>query len=423
MEENQLRGNFHKNRNAYVVNNEPGIFHCHHYNCYLQACILDTSGYLPGIKTEVLVNSAQEIAYPLFVGHFKENNISSIDARKSIVEDYFRFAGFGKISLAEINKHGGKSNTEYDHYGIGWKSKFEAKPEEPVSFFTRGFLAGSVEAIYDLPTGSLDCLQNKCIAMGDNHSEFEIVELSENKTLLSTPQEGSYQTSVLPSPEGNVDYSGIREALIGMPLEGSPETGLLEAFGVLLTNHFANYYCKISYKTLRLFEDNMGENGTEMARDLLIEAGHVCAFNTFGGIMQSNEWNALIKPSLKSKEDWAHGITAVVNALGWGFWEIVDLIPNEKLVMKITSGYEANSYLGMYGSDSNEFVSFLATGGVAGIMNLVYLLNLPEKAPLTLDEDTYNKIHRSEGFFECKQLKCRAKGDEYDLFEATIKNR
>ena len=74
----------------------------------------------------------------------------------------------------------------------------------------------------------------------------------------------------------------------------------------------------------------MGSDGIATAEQLLTEAGHVCAFNTFGGVMQSDEWNAMIKPMLRTSDEWMHGIIAVINSFGWGFWEIDELISKGK---------------------------------------------------------------------------------------------
>jgi len=233
--------------------------------------------------------------------------------------------------------------------------------------------------------------------------------------------EGSFKKHSLQQPtaeQTGVDYSAVRKALTEMPIEGAPDSGIIDAFDVLLTRHYANYYCNISYSLLNLFLEKMGRKGLDIAIRLFVEAGHVCAFNTFGGIMQSNEWNGMIKPMLKSTDDWIHGIVAVVNAFGWGFWEIDEFIPNERLRLKIHNGYESNSYVEKFGESSIP-ISFLATGGAAGLMNLIYDLDLPNVSPVTLDDEMYKRIHSSEGFFEAKQLQCRAMGDDYDLFEAT----
>ncbi|MBL6448002.1 hypothetical protein JMN32_16920 [Fulvivirga sp. 29W222] len=411
-----LRGEFYPDRNAYVAAGEPAIFHCHHYNSYLQAVLLDASSYIDGIET-LLADSAQEIAHTQFKAFYGSNSLNE-EERKKAVEDYFKFAGFGKIDLKGIDATGGVVETSSDHYGVAFKSKFGIN-KKPVSYFTCGYLAGAIEAIYDMELGSLEANQDLCIGKGDEISRFTIIRSNNRKNkLIASQQEGNYQLHSLIQPDTTkVDYTAIRQALTNMPLEGAENTGLIDAFGVLLTRHYANYYCNISYGFLDLFTTQMGIDQIEIAKELMTEAGHVCAFNTFGGIMQSNEWNAMIKPMLSSKEDWIHGITAVVNSFGWGFWEIQELT-DEKIIMKITGGYEANAYLGRYKEKPSIPISFLASGGVAGLMNLVYVLDLPGRTPVTLDENLYREISNKPEFFKAKQLKCRALGDEFDLIEA-----
>lgn len=415
----QLRGSFYKNRNVYLAAEEPAIFHCHHYNCYLQAVLLDTRDYLPEIQ-QVLIDSAQEISYTQFTGFFRQSVSLSIQEKKQVIEDYFRFAGFGKIDLERVQEEGGKIRVSSDHYGVGWKLKFGTS-KQPVSFFTTGFLTGAIEAMYGLELGNMTGEQEQCLALGHEQSTFIIKKASQiHKELVTSQKEGVFQEATLSqSSETPIDYQVIRNALIDMPIEGDENTGLIDAFGVLLTRHYANYYCNVSYRFLHLFLDKIGDSGFNIATNLLIEAGRVCAFNTCGGVMQSNEWTALIKPMIRTKEDWVHGMIAVINAFGWGFWEVETLEPGKRIVVKISSGYEANAYLKKYGSSTFP-ISFLGMGGVAGLMNLIYVLNLPETTPVTLDEALYDSISRKAHFFVPKQLKCRAMGDAYDLIEATL---
>ncbi len=70
-----------------------------------------------------------------------------------------------------------------------------------------------------------------------------------------------------------------------------------------------------------------GRQGVDVAAELFIEAGHACAFNTFGGIMTSAEWDALVLPMLKTREDWVFGMVGCVNALGWGTWKVLERHP------------------------------------------------------------------------------------------------
>lgn len=412
-----LRGQFLPDRNAYMAENEPLILHCHHYNTYLQLVLEDTHTYLDIYP--VLISSAQAIVYEHLDSHFHRNHIIDIEERKQIAEDFFSFCGFGKFSLANIDAQGGVVVAAADHYSIGWLSKFgkRGENEAPVSFFTRGYLSGATEAIFSLPKFSITATQTHCLTKGDDKVAFLLEKSTTTiQDIIISPKHGTYTYNKAIAPEGNINYIGIRDALISMPIQGNEKEGMIDAFGVLLTRMYANYYCLISYRMLKMLENQMGINGLTIADNLLTEAGHICAFNTFGGIMESAEWNGLIKPMIETKEDWVHGIVAVVNAFGWGFWEIVELIPHKKLVLKVTSGYEANSYLQLYGK-SDYPISFLAKGGSAGIMNLIYNGDISQN-PI-LNDEYYQKIFKSEQCFSAKQIKCRAMGDEYDLFEVT----
>jgi predicted hydrocarbon binding protein len=413
----QLRGLFFTNRNSYIAGNEPMIFHCHHYNTYLQRTLEDTSHYLDIYP--VLVASAHALVYEQLDSHFFHKQISTIQSRKQIAEDFFSFCGFGKFNLDNLTPEGGIVEATADHYSIGWLSKFgkRGSQEKPVSFFTQGYLSGAAEAIFGLPKFSIETTQTHCLTKGDEKVAFRLQPASKTmKKIVMSPKNGVYNNAAPIAPNENIDYVAIRDALTSMPIQGNAKEGLIDAFGVLLTRMYANYYCLISYQMLKMLEEQMGADGLLIADNLLTEAGHVCAFNTFGGIMESAEWNGLIKPMIAKKEDWVHGIVAVVNAFGWGFWEIMELIPNKKLVLKVTSGYESNSYMQLYGK-SDYPISFLAKGGAAGIMNLIYNGDISQNP--TLDDAYYQKIFKSAQCFSAKQTKCRTMGDEYDLFEVS----
>ena len=414
-----LRGHFDTKFNTYTAAQEPMIFHCHHYNTVLQATLEDTRDYIDIYP--ILVDSAQEIVYSQLTAYFAEANLTDFTDRKGAVEDFFAFCGYGKFALDNLTPYGGKIIAEADHYSYGWKVKFGLRADNlpMVSFFTCGFLAGATDAIFNLPLGTSDCKQLTCYTKGDAFPSFEITKLTSPKTLIASPKLGKPQTHTLENPtqETDVNYLGIREALTNMPIEGTTTKGMIDAFGVLLTRMFANYYCQISYKVLKKLEIMMRKDGLDLADELLTEAGHNCAFYTFGGVMESAEWNGMIKPMCKTKEDWVHGIVAVVNSFGWGFWEILELIPAEKLVIKVTNGYEATSYLAAHGNGAIP-ISFLAKGATMGIMNLLY--NGDVTTNPNLNEDYYNAICRSDKMFSVTQTACRTMGANADVFEAVL---
>lgn len=206
----------------------------------------------------------------------------------------------------------------------------------------------------------------------------------------------------------SVDERAIVEAVGGLPLVGNEE-GLIPAFGLYLTRHYADYYNHVSYAYLHAAHQE-GPEAVAKARAALIEAGHVCAFNTFGGIMLSQEWEAVVGPMLSGRDDWVPGIVSVINALGWGRWRLEGLTPGEELRVRVDNSYESTGYLETHGTSKVGSVCFLATGGVAGIMNLVYHGDILARPALT--PDYYAELFAGTGRFVAEEVACRAAGAE-----------
>lgn len=204
-----------------------------------------------------------------------------------------------------------------------------------------------------------------------------------------------------------IEQRVITEAVAGLGFSGNEE-GLIPAFGLYLTKHPADYYNRISYGLLGAFARENPEL-EEDAIALLTEAGHVCAFHTFGGIMSSVEWDAVVMPMIQSLEDWVYGMVAVVNAFGWGHYEIKQLEPDTRLVVEAKFSYEASGHLESYGRAKSPRC-FLASGGAAGLMNLVYHANIAKRPALT--EDFYLEVFGHRRSFRAKEMRCIAMGDE-----------
>lgn len=202
----------------------------------------------------------------------------------------------------------------------------------------------------------------------------------------------------------SVDSQAVISAVSGLDLSGNEE-GLIPAFGLYLTRHYADYYNKVSYAYLHAAEAE-GAEATARARTSLVEAGQVCGFNTFGGIMLSQEWDAVVQPMIECREDWAHGITAVINCLGWGIWSIVS-IDAKKLHVKVQDSYESVGYM-RHHPKRQDGICFLATGGVSSIMNLLYNGDITRRPALT--PAYFAEIFRAPQRFAAHEVACRAAG-------------
>ncbi len=397
----------------YLVGNEPMVFHCHHYNTYLQRSISDAS-YLD--SEPYLIGAAAEVAYSQFKTLFREEGLTTPEARQELAQTLYAWAGFGTFDLSSLSASGGTVSTANSHYAKAWRAKFGWNESE-VCKFASGWLAGSMSAIFDQPLGAYNVQHNSCGATGGtDECTWEIRRGVANYSIFESVCEGGHDGKEHPAPssEGSVSYDAIYSALTSMEIVGG-EDGSIPAFGVYLTRHYANYYNRISFETERLMKEQFGEAGIGACQPLFVEAGHVCAFNTFGGIMTSSEWDALILPNLKNEEDWVHGMVAAVNALGWGRWEVEDL-SSDGATFRIYDDYESNGYLKMYG-ESDHPVSYLAEGAAAGIMNLVYRGNVSLKPEFT--PEFYDHLFKGEGNFQAHAQKSKAMGDEYTSFRVT----
>ncbi len=204
-----------------------------------------------------------------------------------------------------------------------------------------------------------------------------------------------------------IDSAKIVSAVSGLSLVGN-EDGLIPAFGLYLTRHYADYYNRISFAFLHHME-RADPGGFAKASRALVETGHICGFNTFGGIMLSQEWEAVVAPMIETREDWVLGMVAVVNALGWGRWETKALRAAEELHVTCSNSYESAGYLRDYPKRQSGGVCYLATGGVAAIMNLLYHGDVTTRPPRT--EEYYKQIFaEGDNRFEGREIACRASG-------------
>jgi hypothetical protein len=173
--------------------------------------------------------------------------------------------------------------------------------------------------------------------------------------------------------------------------------GIIPLFGVYLSLFSVDYYNRLSFD----FERTMGSQRAEEAERLLVDAAHECGYATFQGIRNSWEWEELVGPMLRTKEDQIHGFTAVAVAFGWGDMEVKELVPGEKLLIQVNSSYEATGYLEQYGlAPSGK--CYMLRGVTAAFMDLLYGEDYPEGCFT----------------FVADEPLCRAKGDAFCAFVA-----
>lgn len=364
------------------------VFHCNYYNSFLQMTVLLSEG-MTGCHPQRLLKDA---ATPL-VNYLKTQSGYSTE---ELIKEFTR-SGFGKLRKVDATTW----ETPHSHYSEALC--FEGIPQKNC-FFTAGYIQGITEQKVE---------EVECQVLGNLTDKF--VTLKQRAKLASYLIYPARLTHVPPPViPSTVAEDKIKVAIANLPLygkEGAHENGLIEAFGVVLTNHFADYYNRISYETYL----GMRKFGVpqEDAKELFIQAGLYCAFFTYGGIMESSEWYDVIVPMCKTREDWLHGILAVTNCLGWGSWQIEAIEPPQTLIIRIYNSYEGVGYRRMYPPSADTEISFLAMGGCLGLAHLLWKIDIRDRPQLTWD---FYLAHFNDPRtnYQVTQTHAIAAGDEYD---------
>lgn len=399
-------GSYLKDKNVYEFYEEPLFYQSEYYSIYFQKAVEELGEKLD-IKN-ILVTSAQEVAYAQFSKFFKAKSKYDVNERKRLVEEYFMRCGFGKINLKPIQAKGGNIEVQSEHYGLAWIRHFgKRKEDEPgVGYFAMGFLCGIIEAIFDVKPGTFDGKQLKCLAKGDPISKFEIYRGFRRKISVSPAMGKPHITS-----EEQKEYSSaLIDSLVGLELGGSDsEDGLIHEFDQTMTLHYVNYFALASIKLLMQANKKLGPAGIKQAKSIITTTGEKNAYFLFGKIMNSDFWQKFLK---ENKDASGNGnmknCMDVLTALGFGRWELVDGGKSQSKV-EIYNCPETNAFLKLVGNSKMPIGFF--NGGM-----LVGLANLFEKGATTDEGVDIEYVDRmaAANHFEFVEQQARMTGGDND---------
>ncbi len=371
-----------------IIGGLSRVIHCNFYNSYLQMTVLLTQGAGDQNPERLLTDSVTTLV------HFLQQHGYTHD---DLLYE-FSHNGFGIIKQLDDNTW----ETPRSHYGEA--ICIQGKPAKSC-FFTSGYLQGLLNKRVTETACKIAGAENDQFSVEGELPEIENYLTREFELQTNIPERSSFDTSV--------DEEKIIATVRTLPLYGNKESGLIEAFGAVLTNHFADYYNRISYESYFALRD--AGIPDEDSKEMFIQAGHVCAFNTFGRIMTSPEWYGLVVPMCETKEDWFHGMIAVINALGWGIYRVEKLDPNGETIVRVYNSYEGVGYRRMYPKSDDKILSFLAMGAVLGLVHLLWKIDIREKPELT-KEFYVEQYNNAESSYTAEQTHAIAAGDEYDRF-------
>ena len=179
------------------------------------------------------------------------------------------------------------------------------------------------------------------------------------------------------------------------------DDGLVPAFNVFVQQLPAQFWNSFAERLTRRVPADL----LQTAEWLLVNAAHECGYHTGYGIITSEEWDAVVAPMIENApEDVLHGAFAVFTAWGWAQAEVVELVPNEKMVVHAYDYYESD--VTAYGA-SDKHSAYMIRGVCAAFMDLAYGGEYDPTGATGLRT------------FECAQTKGIECGDDYGEFVVT----
>lgn len=369
----------------------PAVYHCHHFNLFLDQTIDDALGTERG--TELRFRAAREAAGELLRALAEVKGAVTRAERLALAHEVFAMMGHGRLAI-DATPTGGSAHGEHLHYGYTWKEKYghTVRRTYPADAFAAGWAAAAVELGGDLAPESVSAVERQCVAMRAPGCTFELAAGTAGPRLPPVRREQCL-AAVQPSFEGRDEATiskitnGLRGFTAGV---AGDERGLVQAFGVFVTAHLAGYYNRISYDAVHETERTAPQS-IGMIEELLRESGHVCVFNTFGGILLSPEWEGMVGPLSGDPYEIVLGCLAIARALGFGKWTVADFVPGERLVVRAPCSYESVYYLSRHGRAPRPNEYFLQ-GAVLAIAQLAHRVDWKSKPRLT--QETYSALFR-----------------------------
>lgn len=390
----------------------PVCGHCHHYNLFIDKTVNDALGLAGGAKLRT--EAAREFFWALLNRAVLDLHIDEPASRLKLAEDLFRTWGHGRLELGGLTPQGGLAVGQTLHYSFSWREKFGDQPRySPADALAAGFAAAAMAVAFDLPPHEVEATETLCLAMGHESCEFRLRRV-QGAAPLQPPVSRQATLDVLPKSFGGRSEDevqrlteGLRDFLSGVK---GDERGLIEAFGVFVTFSPVNIYNRLSYEMLETLSQRH-ESFARVSAGLLREAGRMCGFNTFGGIIGSPEWEALTGTSERDALTVALHSCTIARGLGFGRWSVADFEPGRLLILQTPSTYEGPYYKLRHGEGATPSC-YLFEGACEAIAQLGHAVDWSSTPAFT--PEFYDQMSNDpDNQWQAEQTHCVSCGDDH----------
>lgn len=156
-----------------VLSGLPVAIHCHHYNINLHKTLEDALG-AEGV--ELIYDAAEEASYIAFNVLLNQySRIKTIKSRLELAAANYQNCGLGILHFQKIGPRGGKIVSTSSHHVTGWLAK-NGRRDTPGCHFSRGWIAGVLEIIYNRGLGFYTVEETSCKMMRDEACVYKVSE-------------------------------------------------------------------------------------------------------------------------------------------------------------------------------------------------------------------------------------------------------
>ncbi|MDD1719806.1 MAG: hypothetical protein LUQ25_07085 [Methanoregulaceae archaeon] len=164
----EIKHTFDEKNFRHYLNGFNMVLHCHHYMSLTTKLAIDFDD-IGG--TRILSESAEDSVRPLLEDYIRNHKISG-DERLRIGAEFYSLMGMGKMEISG-NAGAGNVKLQKSHVDSGWLKKW-GNHDNPVNYFTRGYIAAVFGASFDKPARSYRVTENEAIVAGANTSSFTV---------------------------------------------------------------------------------------------------------------------------------------------------------------------------------------------------------------------------------------------------------
>ena len=156
-----------------AISGQAIAMHCHHYNINLQKTLEDTLGE-KGV--ELLYRSVEETNYHSLQHLFDHyNKIRTLKSKLEMASILYQNCGLGIIHFQKVRPNKAYIVSPSSHHVTGWLAK-HGRRDTAGCHFTRGWIAGALEAIYERPLGFYVVDETRCKMQRDDQCIFHVEE-------------------------------------------------------------------------------------------------------------------------------------------------------------------------------------------------------------------------------------------------------